>query len=308
MTQLKSFPVYGFKAIAGSPGQYEAYYAVFNNVDLVNDRIKEGAFKNSLERWKASGDPIPMIFSHGWDSMDNHVGWVEEAEEVSPGDPRLPEKLKSLGALRTIIQCDLEDSYGKKMDRLLAKRRVREGSFAYDVIREETAKDGVNDLLELDLIEVGPTLKGANPATQLASAGPRTKARVTVEGSYEELQSNLRKALAETPPAFGVADIWYVGLEGTYPDHCVAAVEPWEGPVKYYQVDYTQKKGAVTFGAPTEVAIRGVVAPIPVKSEVPETKANPEEPPAANGEEPPTKGLSRVTASLLLDLEELEAS
>lgn len=306
MTQHKSFPVYGLKAIAGSPGQYEAYYAVFNNVDLVNDRIIEGAFAKSLQRWKDSGDPIPVIFSHGWDSMDNHIGEVLEAEEVAKADPRLPQELKDLGGLRTKFQLDMDDAYGKKMDRLLGKRRIREGSFAYDIAEggQRIAKDGVNELVELDLIEVGPTLKGANPATRLLSMGPSTKAAVKIEGSYEDLQSQLRKSLFETPPAFE-GDVWYIGLEATYPDHLIAAVEPWEGPVKYYQMPYTAKKGTVTFGAPVEVAIRGVVAPIPVKSEA---KANPEEPDRANGEEPNTKGMSRQSASLLLDLEELEAS
>jgi Caudovirus prohead serine protease len=48
---------------------------------------------------------------------------------------------------------------------LLKSRRVRQWSFAYDVIKERTADDGVNELIELDLIEIGPTLKGANPMT-----------------------------------------------------------------------------------------------------------------------------------------------
>lgn len=305
MPNYKSFPVYGFKAISGAPGQYEAYYAVFGNVDLVNDRIVYGAFKNTLDRWKTSGDPIPVIFSHQWDSLDAHVGEVLEAEERPAGDVRLPEELKELGGLYTKFQLDLEVDGGKKMDRILSKRRIREGSFAYDIPEggQRKADDGANELTELELIEVGPTLKGANPATRLASVGAHVKAYVAVEGSYEELQSQLRKALSETPPAFP-GDIWYLGLEATYPEHCIAVVEPWDGPIKYYQTPYTAKKGSVTFGAPVEVAIRGVVAPIPVKADEPVgTKANPKEPERANGKEPRVSVLRT-----LLELEELEAS
>ena len=52
-----------------------------------------------------------------------------------------------------------------KVHRLLVERTVKQWSFAYQVIRERP-KDGVNILEELDLIEVGPTLQGANPATR----------------------------------------------------------------------------------------------------------------------------------------------
>ena len=305
MPNYKSFPVYGFKAIPGTPGLYEAYYAVFGNVDLVKDRIVYGAFKNTLQRWKDSGDPIPVIFSHQWDDLDSHIGEVLEAEERPAGDSRLPQELKELGGLYTKFQLDLEVEGGKKMDRILGKRRIREGSFAYDIPEggQRKAEDGANELIELDLIEVGPTLKGANPATRLASAAAHTKAYVAIEGSYEDLQSQLRKTLHEAPPAF-TGDIWYVGLEATYPDHLVAAVEPFDGPVKYYQVPYTAKKNAITFGAPTEVAIRGVVTPIPVKSdEAVQTKANSKELSGANEKEPRSSVLRT-----LLQLEELEAS
>ena len=45
----------------GETGTFEATVAVFGNVDRGGDRIMPGAFKDTLERWKASGDPIPVI-------------------------------------------------------------------------------------------------------------------------------------------------------------------------------------------------------------------------------------------------------
>lgn len=297
----KSFPIHGLKAIAGAPGQYETYYAVFNNVDLVNDRIREGAFANSLKRWKDSGDPIPMIFSHGWDSLDNHVGEVLEAEEVKAGDARLPAELKALGGLRTVIQCDMDDPHGKKMDRLLAKRRVREGSFAYDVIREEIAKDGVNDLLELDLIEVGPTLKGANPATQLLGAGAHVKARVDVEGSFEELQGQIAKTIpgwvGGVEAVMSKGELFGAGLEATFSKKAIIAASYWDAATSYFEVPYTRNGDAVEFGAPKEVTIRGVVSTA-TKAAPTEAKATPQEPIEATGQEPK---LNVVKA--LIDLE-----
>src|SRR5207245_474382 len=61
------------------------------------------------------------------------------------------------------MQFDLDDPTGAKVFKLVKEKRVREWSFAYDVIAERPAKDGANELMELDLIEAGPTLKGANP-------------------------------------------------------------------------------------------------------------------------------------------------
>jgi len=54
--------------------------------------------------------------------------------------------------------------------KLMSGRLVREFSFAYEVVQETKGTDGANDLLELDLIEAGPTLKGANSATRLVAA------------------------------------------------------------------------------------------------------------------------------------------
>ena len=68
------------------------------------------------------------------------------------------------------VRYRLDDTpIARQVYRLLKERRVREHSFAYDVVRARPGEDGTNELLELDIIEVGPTLKGANPATELLS-------------------------------------------------------------------------------------------------------------------------------------------
>ena len=53
------------------------------------------------------------------------------------------------------------------MYHLLERRRVKEFSFGYTVRDAETAKDGAYNLLDIDLFELGPTLKGMNPETEL---------------------------------------------------------------------------------------------------------------------------------------------
>lgn len=53
--------------------------------------------------------------------------------------------------------------------RLMNQRLLKEFSFGYTVPTggETKAKDGAYDLTEINLIEVGPTLKGLNPDTEL---------------------------------------------------------------------------------------------------------------------------------------------
>lgn len=60
----------------------------------------------------------------------------------------------------------LDTEEGRKAFRLLKSGAVRQWSFAYNTIDSRRASDGANELLELDLLEVGPTLVGCNPDTR----------------------------------------------------------------------------------------------------------------------------------------------
>lgn len=185
-TYRKAVPAY-FKALTGDgipDGTFEAVVAVFNNVDLGGDRIIPGAFEKSLAQWKSSGDPIPVIFSHQWDNLYAHVGTVDpsNAKELPPGDAQLPAELKDLGGLyvKGLVDVGAPGEAGAFATTLFSKmksRAIKEFSFAYDVEAARPTKDAM-DLTELGLIEVGPTLKGMNPATALLG----TKARKAIEG------------------------------------------------------------------------------------------------------------------------------
>jgi HK97 family phage prohead protease len=152
----KSFQLLEAKADVES-GTFEALVSVFHNVDTVGDRIQPGAFKKSLERWNQAGDPIPVILSHDWQNPWSHIGVVH------PGDAKETDR-----GLFVKGHLDVRDNeVAKQVHRLMQRRSLKEFSFGYKVVKEKRAKDGANDLLDVDLIEVGPTLKGANPATEL---------------------------------------------------------------------------------------------------------------------------------------------
>jgi HK97 family phage prohead protease len=152
--QTRAFEVASFKA-AGKSGEFEALVSVFGNVDQRGDRVVKGAFAKSLAQWQEKGDPIPVIWNHMWEAPEAHIGKVLPADAVETDDGLLVK-----GSL------DLDNPFAAQVYRLLAERRVKEFSFGYNLIDAER-KNGALELYELDLFEVGPTLRGMNPATEL---------------------------------------------------------------------------------------------------------------------------------------------
>lgn len=206
-----AFPITAVKSLDGEAGTFEAVVSVFNNVDLTGDRILEGAFAGTLDRLRKTGDPVPVIWSHQWHDLDAYIGEAnpDEIRELAPGDPELPEVIRDHGGLMVKAQVDLEDPTARKALKLLKSRAVREFSFAYDVLKEApNEEDGINELHELELLEIGPTLKGANPLTQLVGAKAEAIARQFKDVDTEELAKAIELELTagaeeEEEPAAG---------------------------------------------------------------------------------------------------------
>lgn len=263
MIQRKSFPAQ-FKAV-GEDGTFEAIVSVFGNVDLAGDRVVKGAFEDNLKEWGESGDPIPVIWSHMWDNPDAHIGKVLAAEERDEG-------------LYVKAQIDQDDPFSKKVHKLLKERRVREFSFAYDIVEEEK-NDGANELRKLSIIEVGPTLKGMNPDTQLLAAksglmGEAFKAALetrkdvyaALEGSEEEKRRAINAAVqawaeaAYPPDEEGRRSAW-VSIAATYDDRVIVSIEKYtEDEIEYVEFSYAATEEGVTLGEPSPVDVTVQVA------------------------------------------------
>jgi HK97 family phage prohead protease len=150
------FPALSVKT-EGDQGEVEALVSIFGNIDSVGDRVLPGAFAKTILEHAMSDDPVPVVFSHDWGDPWSHIGLAVELRETAKG-------------LYARYKLDIDDNpTAKHVFNLLKTRRVREHSFAYEVVEERTAKDGANELVELRLIEIGPTLKGANRETELLS-------------------------------------------------------------------------------------------------------------------------------------------
>jgi HK97 family phage prohead protease len=284
LTQRKAASVFGFKAVAGeAEGTFEAFVSVFNNVDLGNEKVMPGFFAKSLEQWKASGDPIPVIFSHQWDNLDAHVGVVLDAKEALPGDPLLPPELSALGGLWVKARLDVEEDFAGRLWRKMDRRSIREFSFAYDVTKARPGSGGALELLEGDLIEVGPTLKGMNPATALLSAKaaegplemleeadtlagvphpePKALPMAALEGSLEAQLTSIRESASVWAALEYGRDLYALHLEATFPSESRAIVtverweDPWgEGPV--WELNYsTDAEGLITVESATPIEV-----------------------------------------------------
>lgn len=145
------------KAASDDQGQFTALVAVFGNKDSVGDVVIPGAFADSLAEWKASGNPIPVIWSHDWADPFSHIGAVTDAEETDKG-------------LQVTGQLDMGNPKAAQVFNLLKSGRVSQFSFAYDVMEGafvEKDNEAFYELRKLQLFEVGPTLLGANQETEL---------------------------------------------------------------------------------------------------------------------------------------------
>lgn len=178
--KFKSCPAFKADTADADSGTFEAIVSVFGNVDSVGDVVMPGAFTDTLAEWKASGDPIPVLWSHRMDDPRFSIGSVLDAAELEPGDSRIPEWadewLKANGGLWVKGQldtgADASDIAGAAR-KLLKGRLVKQFSYAYDIVDAGWGTVGGQDAYELRKLgihEISPTQIGANNLTQLIGA------------------------------------------------------------------------------------------------------------------------------------------
>lgn len=147
-------------------GEYRALVSVFGNRDYYGDVVQPGAFTETIDEWKKSGDPIPVYWSHRLDDPDMNIGYVIEAKETDKG-------------LEVHAKLDLENPKAMQVYRLLKGRRVTQHSFTYDILDAgpaELDEQEIYELRKLKLHEVGPTPIGANQDTELLAVKHRKAA------------------------------------------------------------------------------------------------------------------------------------
>lgn len=224
MLLTKSIPVTHVKAGTNdglAEGQFEAFVSVFDVKDSYGDVVIAGAFVDSLAEWKASGNPIPVIWSHGYFDLANHVGWLLDAEEREiDGKAGLWVK----GQLD--VSPDPEDAQARKVSKLLKGKRVTQFSFSYDIVEAGWAKSDEHgeffELRKLNIHEVGPCLIGANRDTELLDAKAIQALAVEVKAG-RDLSAKNEDALRSAHDSIGAV---LAALDSTSNDGKAKADEP----------------------------------------------------------------------------------
>jgi HK97 family phage prohead protease len=160
-------------------GEFTAIAAAYS-VDRVNDAIIPGAFAKSISQWQDSGKKIPLHWDHEG-SADSIIGSVDPASmrEVKEG-------------LFVAGRLDIEASDVAKEAWRSVKNNAVALSFGYLATKQRKRRDGVNELLEIDLYEVSIVPAPANPDTKFLSY---KSVEVALDEETERLNEDPDKAV-----------------------------------------------------------------------------------------------------------------
>lgn len=168
----KSFAVETVTLGEAGSGKFEALVSVFNNVDAVKDVVMPTAFDRAIKE----SDPPPVVWSHYWSipPIGNTIDWSATGKGLQiKGELFVGEDDRHQYA--DMVYAAMKSRDGRKP-------ALREFSFSYDLpegwkeaTREVDGKTvNVQELHQIFPVdEVGPCLKGCNPATELIAA-PKT--------------------------------------------------------------------------------------------------------------------------------------
>lgn len=142
-------------------GEFIVYPSTFTKTpDSYGDIVAPGAFKDTIDEWKASGNMLPGLYGHRLDDPDYFV-----AGAVDMGEDEHGWWVK--GAF------DLESPKGAQVYRLVKGRRLNQLSFAFDVLDSGPVElDGgtkANELRKLKVYEFSFVPIGANQDTSVVA-------------------------------------------------------------------------------------------------------------------------------------------
>ena len=125
--------------------RFAGYAAVFDRLDNGGDVVRSGAFRRSLQRQGG----VPLLWQHRAGAV---IGQIEQIREDRRG-------LRVIGTI---------EGHGRAREvaALLRGKRVDGLSFGYRV-REAERRDGVRELLDLDLLEVSVVQRPMQPSARI---------------------------------------------------------------------------------------------------------------------------------------------
>ncbi len=143
-------------ATATDLGRFTAIAAAWT-IDREGDQIVRGAFAGTIGKWQASDKRLPLHWNHGGSASDV-IGWVDPAS-LREADEGLLVK----------GQLDIEDSEVAREAWRSMRNNAVSLSFGYLVTKSRDRKDGIRELLEVDLFEISIVPHPANEDTRILS-------------------------------------------------------------------------------------------------------------------------------------------
>lgn len=162
--RIKTVPVGEVKAGPDdglAEGEFIVYPSTFTREpDSYGDVVAKGAFLDTIQQWKDSGNSMPGLFGHRMDDPDFYVAYALEMGEDEHG-------WWVKGAF------DMESPKGPHVYRLVKGRRLNQLSFAFDTLEEGAVEleDGrkANELRKLRVHEFSFVPIGANQDTSVVA-------------------------------------------------------------------------------------------------------------------------------------------
>lgn len=293
------------KAQVDDNGYIKGYASTWvREPDSYGDIVAKGAFAECIEKIKANGESIPLLWNHNSNDLDAYIGTLDLLEEDDHG---------------LLFGAPFDNTAKAQRARELAQDgRISKFSFAYDILDQGTVtlEDGrkANELRKLNLREVSLVLYPANSDTSLVeikSEHPETTNRdtsvVEVKGATVTVKAGTDDAIAksiEDATGFMVQSIEYKTSADALPEVTITAIAPngLKAGRRNSKADEDALREVLEAcaDADEEIArIRNIVnglidAETPAEDpdeQKPETDANEakaasEEPGTANGEEP----------------------
>ena len=143
---------------------FKGYASTFGNVDLTRDRVIKGAFLDTIDQWKKSGENLPILWQH---NSDMPLGIYTSLDEDSIG-------LKVTGTM------PIEDTFVS--GRIVPQMRhgsIRKMSIGYYLNKYQVDEEtGIWDLLEIELFEISLVTRPANPLASVTEVEPKALASV----------------------------------------------------------------------------------------------------------------------------------
>lgn len=183
---IKSLLLSGLKTVGEDEelreGQFLAYASTWTREpDSYGDVVAKGAFAETIEAWKDSGNTLPILFGHDMVDPFSNIGGALELREDDHG-------------LLVKGQLDLDNPKAMQVYRMLKGRRINQLSFAYDVLEDGIVDLGdeksARELRKMKLYEVSIVPIGANQDTEVlavkAAADQALKAGRTISAKNLE--------------------------------------------------------------------------------------------------------------------------